>query len=549
MKAKLFTFLILLLAATGNTFSQNWQWGQLLGGGLDDGAESIARDSAGNIYVTGWFRGASYTLDTITLNNAFGGTGDVFVAKFTAGGNVIWAKRYGNVQEEKAMGISVTPAGDVYVTGFFVGPSIIFGNDTLTNSSSSKNDLFVTKFNAQGVTQWARKGTGSDHDYGHDVAVSPDGGVVVTGMFYSIPLTFGTYTLTNTNINYTDLFVAKYDAQGNVKWAKQGTGNSPDAGNGIDCDANGNIYVTGGSSSNPLTVGSYSLAANVFQAAFLIKYDSAGTVKWARNSSGNDTDEGHEVAVDQLGGVYVVGEYKSTNFTVATYTLLNLGNQDVFVAKYDTSGTGLWARRGSGSSYDRAYSVTTDSAGSCYLTGYFSSGTFYFNGFSYFNISSGSGDIFVAKYDKLGNFIWAGTGGGNDYDYGTGIIVNNGKVAICGSFTSPTITLGTTTLTATDGYFDAFVAGMGNATTGLSDAQLTQNDFVIAPNPSSGEFTVTGADGGVLQVTNVLGEIVHIEISSASLTRVKLNVPDGVYLVRLVKDREIVAIKKLVIGN
>jgi len=147
-------------------------------------------------------------------------------------------------------------------------------------------------------------------------------------------------------------------------------------------------------------------------------YASANTFSWTAQGGGTDTDYGHGVAVDGNGNSYVVGEFEGTA-TFGDFDLVSGGSDDVFVAKLDSDGDYLWAVRAGGTSNARGYGIAVSSEGSCYITGHFW-GTADF-GESISLTSEGGGDIFVAKLDASGNWLWADNFGFGDHDTGYGI--------------------------------------------------------------------------------------------------------------------------------
>jgi len=175
----------------------------------------------------------------------------------------------------------------------------------------------------------------------------------------------------------------------NIGWTKQFGSPEPDWGNGIATDSSGNVYVTGNTS------GSLDGHTNAGEKdIFVIKYDSSGTRQWTRQLGGTGRDEGQGIATDSSGNVYIAG---------ATYGDLdghtNAGEWDIFVAKYDSSGTKLWTQQLGTSESNLAVGITTDSSGNVYVTGYTTGD---FDG----NPIIGIVGIFLVKYDSSGIKQW-----------------------------------------------------------------------------------------------------------------------------------------------
>src|SRR5437868_3235778 len=139
---------ILLCTNIGHAQTPAWIWALSAGGNARDEGYSIAVDSAENSYVTGYFSSSDIAFDTTMLT--YNGKYDVFIAKYSANGHIIWARGAGGTDYEEGRSIGVDRAGNSYVTGRFVSSAITFGNDTLMNSGDC--DMFVVKFDANGNT-------------------------------------------------------------------------------------------------------------------------------------------------------------------------------------------------------------------------------------------------------------------------------------------------------------------------------------------------------------------------------------------------------------
>ena len=190
---------------------------------------------------------------------------------------------------------------------------------------------------------WAKTNTGNYDDYGTSVINDNAGNSYIIGSFYSPTITLGTTTLTNTQSGYSDVFISKYDANGNVSWTKKIGGNINDAGSSIAVDNSGNVFVLGTFHSSSVSVaGKYTLTNTSTDSSsdvFIAKLNSSGTTLWAKKINGTSYDYGTGIAVDNSGNSFIVGTFYSSSITLGTTTLTNTHNgySDVFVAKYDAS--------------------------------------------------------------------------------------------------------------------------------------------------------------------------------------------------------------------
>ena len=156
-------------------------------------------------------------------------------------GNVLWAKRIGNVGFDGSFGINTDLKGNVYLTGFFTSPTITFGSIILSNNGGY--DTFTVKFDPSGNVLWAKQAGGSSLDAAYGISSDASNNVIITGIFDSPSIAFGSTTLTNTSATHSDIFVAKYDSSGNVLWAKKANGSGDEFGNSVSTDASGNIFI------------------------------------------------------------------------------------------------------------------------------------------------------------------------------------------------------------------------------------------------------------------------------------------------------------------
>jgi len=207
--------------------STSYVWGQRGGSTSSDIANALAVDGA-NVYVTGYFYGATASFGANTIINA-SNLYEVFVAKLTDAGSTAsfgWAQRAGGTGSDTANGIAAT-GGSVYVTGTFEGSAATFGPFTLAATSSTDLDMFIVKLTDAGSTAsfgWAQRAGGTGYE-NPTALVSNAGGVYLAGYFQSPTINFGQIPLTR--IGGGDIFVARLTdtgAAGRFDWAQQAGG-------------------------------------------------------------------------------------------------------------------------------------------------------------------------------------------------------------------------------------------------------------------------------------------------------------------------------------
>src|SRR5437867_4686294 len=221
--------------------------------------------------------------------------------------------------------------------------------------------------------RWAAQAGGSFDDFSRGIAVDAAGNSYVTGAFHDVA-TFGDTILVSSG-GY-DIFVAKYDNAGNVLWANAAGGSGfDDYGLSIAVDPAGNCYVTG-AFSGQASFGTNALINVGGSDIFLAKYDSDGNLLWVQQAGGVSLNSGRAVAVDAQGNSYITGVFQGTGpFGNTNLTAHSLADYDFFVAKYDTTGNLVWVQQGGGSLDDVGYGIALDAAGNSTVTGYFKSPT------------------------------------------------------------------------------------------------------------------------------------------------------------------------------
>jgi hypothetical protein len=418
----------------------NWEV-RRAGGISSDYSSGIAIDSSANAYITGYF-GVTAVFGATTLTSA--GNTDIYIAKVDSGGNFLWAKRAGGAHYDIGNGIAVDSSSNAYVTGSFVGTAV-FGATTLT--SAGENDIYLAKVDSGGNFLWATRAGGASGSVGLGTAVDSSGNAYITGNFRGTA-EFGATTLTSAG--YSDIYVAKVDSGGNFLWATRAGEASGSVGRGIAIDSSGNAYITG-NFSGTAEFGATTLTSAGQQDIYVAKVDSGGNFLWATRAGGTNYDIGNGISVDSSGNAYITGNFSGTAVFGAT-TLTSAGSEDIYVAKVDSRGNFLWAKRAGGTSGGKGWGIAVDSSGNTYITGNFS-GTAEFGATTL--TSAGGGDIYVAKVDSGGNFLWAKHVGGTRHDSGNGIAVDSsGKPYITGEFQGAVF--GATTLTSA-GSYDVFI--------------------------------------------------------------------------------------------
>ena len=304
-------------------------------------SHAVAVDNNGNVFITGMFTSATLTFDSYVLVNGGtpGATTNIFLAKFDNNGNLSWAKKAGEANDARAFSIATDPNGNAYITGWF---RVAANFDAITLSSTGNTDFFLTKYNPAGNVVWAKSTTCVLDDGGNSVSVDPSGNIYITGSFASPSIVFGSVTLTNSNppgsTYHNNIFLVKYDSSGNVSWAKSAGGTS-NGGNDIGYAVsayNGGVYVSGGFDSPVMQMGSYTLdpVQTGNNPMFIANYNASGDVVYATFLEDGGAIR-NSLSTDMLGNLYVTASFRfnASPFTIGSQVFNTVGINTAFLAK------------------------------------------------------------------------------------------------------------------------------------------------------------------------------------------------------------------------
>ena len=277
------------------------------------------------------------------------------------------------------------------------GASDLAGNNLASDNTTSNG--FTTKY-------WTRQIGTSAAEEGRGVAKDGSNNIYVTG---------GTYggLDSNTSSGGQDIFLVKYNSDAEKQWTRQLGSSSNDTGRGVTVDSSNNIYVTG------ITEGGLDGYTNLGEEdIFLVKYSSSGDKEWTRQLGTYTSDIAHGIAVDSSNNIYVTGETRGglDNNT-------NIGDKDIFLVKYDSSGTRQWTQQLGTSSEDAGYGITVVS-NNVYVTGVTYGGLD-----SNSNAGSNSADIFLVKYSSAGAKDWTKQLGTSSEDVGYAVAGDDNSTA------------------------------------------------------------------------------------------------------------------------
>ena len=410
-------------------------WAVSAGGANLDYAQHMAVDSSGNSFITGFFSGAA-DFGSYKLTSA--GSNDIFVAKVSPAGAVLWAVSAGGTSSDTGTGIAVDAKGNSYITGGFTGTAK-FGGVTLTTLGT--NDIFVAKLDSAGKFLWALFTQGTTKDMSPRIAVDSTGQAHITGYVtgkvaasganfiwtdylagaptaitldstgnsiiaggFTGTAKFGATTLSAASAG--DVFVAWLGTNGAATQAVQAKGQAGGAASvgALAINAGGNLalaggfYGTHGFGGTSLT----STGSGQKDDVFVTSLDNTGKFLWAASGGGADLDTATGVAIDGTNRVHVAGSFTgNASFGVTTLVGKSAGKSDIFWARLGATGKYQLVWRAGGNDTDAVTSLGLDSAGYTYLLGVF-------KGSAQLGVktlsSKGNMDLFLGRLDLCGKF-------------------------------------------------------------------------------------------------------------------------------------------------
>lgn len=505
-------------------FGQNWQWAKKIGG-TDVEIGSAKLDANNSIYCSGWFRNNCY-FDNDTLFSL--GYDDLFLAKYDASGNELWAKRFGgnnpfNSNEYVTDYLIDNASNCLYYTGTFYGTLNI---DSYSVISGGGLDMFLAKFDFAGNCLWLKKAGSISDDRPATVSLDALGNIFWTGVLANNGF-FETSSLDK------GVFLSKIDTNGNLIWAR----NEITGGYATQIKIIDNYMILSGVAENDTTViDTANLISQHIGGIFLVKLDTTGNFISGRKFESNLASFITGFELDGSNNIYAVGQF-TDSLIIDVDTLTNNAIADMFFAKFDNNYNLVWVNQ---SHANGAYganigSITKDFDDNFYLAGYFGGNAT----FGTFNINSSiTKDMFLARYDQNGDCI--GIRHFGEAESGQVNVDSNGDLIVSGNFIG-SVNIGSTTLSSS-GLIDIFFA-KSDAITGIGDREIDpKNSLIIYANPNAGKCNITVPDDFVheknltLSIFDNTGKLIQQKTLEMNDGKIKISLEEeskGIYNVTL----------------
>lgn len=339
-------------------------WSVKLGGADFDYVQKIIVDTEGDIIMTGYFYG---TIQIGPDEYTSFGSQDLFVAKFNSDGNFLWSYRAGGAMADYISGLTNDDARNIFITGYYYD-AISFGDTTISTSGSS--DVFLASISPGGDLQWLTQAGGTSSDQSRSASCDPEGNILLSTSFY-YNITIGDTTLITQNP--VGVAIIKFSPEGDPVMAFQleGTYLTPEV--FIETGNEGDFYISG-NFSEEIVFGSKSFDAGEFnQDIFIAKYDTDCSLEWAKHAHSTASDQAVALVTDSEDNVYITGHYLDSLYLdnlKLRYTMC-CGSREVFIIGLDPQGEVKWGEQISGTRAN-IQTLSMSSQGELLFSGLFS---------------------------------------------------------------------------------------------------------------------------------------------------------------------------------
>lgn len=371
-------------------------WAVSFGDTAFDIVNSTMIDNDGNLYVSGEFEGTidfdpgpgSYYLSSH-------GASDMFISKLDSGGNFIWVREVGGVYNDFGFDIAIDSASNIYTISASIDTVDVDPGPGVLNYNSQSSYMVISKLDSGGNFLWAKQFLGIA---GYDgIALDSNRNIYATGVFVGttdFDPDAGVFNIT-TQGSQVKTFILKLDPEGNFLWAKAIQDTSFNSSLSMAVDLSGNVYTTGFFSGtadfDPDSLATHYISTTAFEDLFLLKLNTNGEFVWVKVAHGTFYTQPWSIQADRYGYIYIGGEFRGIvdfDSTGGISPITATANPDIFIAKSDTSGNWIWVKQIGSAGMDVCYDIALDENGNIYTAGYFESTVDFDPGAGAFSLTS-----------------------------------------------------------------------------------------------------------------------------------------------------------------
>ena len=506
-----------------------------------------------------------------------------------------WASQCGNPSNTTDAKTTLAGAdnGYFYMAGEFLG-TVQFGNKSLVSAGGT--DIWLVKNTPEGAPVWSIRMGGNDDDFVWKIVSDNEDNVTMTGYYY------GTIQIGNdiyTSQGSQDLFIARFDGEGNYLWSYTLGGGMADYIRGLATDSGGNLFLAG-HFYDSFIVGDTTVTAARGSDAFVIKFSPDGQPAWVTTAGGSSSDQASSVTIDsegnillaasfyyditfgdttlhtpnpvgvaiaryfpdggldrvfQLNGTYLTTEnliraglegqfYVAGNFSEKLFfgnKTFDAGefNQDIFTAAFGQDMELLWARHGFSAASDQVVGLDTDPYGNVYIAGHYLD-TIRFDQLKLqYTLCCGSREIFIVSYSSGGAAVWGEQITGARANLQSIEMIENGKMILSGMFTED-LAFGPHVLSHWEGFRNYASSLETGLITGTPEINNSLANIVLSPNPARTKIQIHSAKPltGMNYTVFKLNGSVAMEGAMTSNSIDIQNLAPGLFLLRIWNEQE-----------
>ena len=347
-------------------FDKNRQrkWATYYGGSTGETAHGMTIDINDNVFITGRTWSSDFPVkdnNTFLQDTLNGSIANAFIVKFDSVGNQIWSTYYGGDYYDAGSDVVCDTNGNVFVVGEAWSSDFPLQDaGTYFENQGQSHDAFILKFDNDGNRLWATYYGGSNQDKAVSVDINEFGEVYILGetKTYNFPLlNAGTFYLDNGFGSDVQLFILRFDNDGNRLWATCYGGTGEEQASTIKVDRNNDVIVLCMTYSNNFQVfqnatGYYDGTNNPGRDIGLIKFDRHGNQLWSTYFGGNSQENvisTDNIAVDDCNNLYIGFSTESNLYMPLVQGCFGYhdpshnGNSDIFLTKFDKDCNLKWS--------------------------------------------------------------------------------------------------------------------------------------------------------------------------------------------------------------
>lgn len=537
--------------------SSSIEWITYIGGTNSDELFGIALTNDSGVVVTGRTASVDFPVTPGSYQDTFALNYDAVVTRFDKNGNCLWSTYYGGSNFDGAYQLIPLDSGFV-ITGMTNSTDLPLINATQATEAGGY-DAFLVMLNDSGQLVRATYYGGTGSDQGLTIAKGINNEIVLAGSSTSNDLPFANAGFQGTMAGMIDAFVAVFDNSFNVQWSTYFGGSSVEDIHAITVTPQNEIAFTGATRSFnfPVTTDAWQSGLMSQPDNYLVKFSMSGARLYATFFGGTNTEDANGIAGDEDGNLYLTGFTYSADFptqgTVFQPTIL--GQQDVYVSRFDSTGQLVWSTFVGGGGQDIAWGMYRLGK-YIFICGQTESPAFPVSANAIQATYEANSDGFVIKMDTSGQMISGTFMGGNGVDALLAMVVDaDTNVFACGNTYSTNLPITANPFQATnsgagDGYVVKF--GMSEELVSTTIISAEENNSLVAyPNPATDFITIElpGANSiNEIEILDATGRLVKqqkVQQNKTSINIADLNA--GLYLIKVLDDKSQLHTLRLII--